>query len=90
MDQPIDGLLADIQAAQATEAQERQAYNEANRVYSDIDRQYQELKKQRNTAMAKDELALARLRNVSDRKLELMGDLMRLSADEQRKKQGQE
>ncbi|CAL8583821.1 hypothetical protein XPA_009438 [Xanthoria parietina] len=90
MDQPIDALSADIQTVQATEAQERQAYNEANRVYSDIDRQYQDLKKQRKTAGAKNELALARLRNVSDRKLELMEDLVRLSAHEQRKKQGQE
>ncbi|KAI4219810.1 MAG: hypothetical protein LQ349_008251, partial [Xanthoria aureola] len=87
MDQPIDALLADIQAIQATEAQERQAYNEVNRVYSDVDRQYQDLKKQRKTAKAENELALARLWNVSERKVELMGDLVRLSADEQRKEQ---
>lgn len=90
MDQPIDGLLADIQTVQATEAQERQAYNEVNRVYCDIDRQYQDLKKQRKTAKAEMELARARLQNVSDKKLELMEDLVRLSAHEQRKKQGQE
>ncbi|KAI4231378.1 MAG: hypothetical protein LQ349_005653 [Xanthoria aureola] len=82
--------LADIQTIQATEAQERQAYTEVNRENCDIDRQYQDLKKQRKTAKAENELALARLQNVSDRKLELMGDLVRLKADEQRKKQGQE
>ncbi|CAO1605086.1 hypothetical protein XANCAGTX0491_008618 [Xanthoria calcicola] len=90
MDQPIDALLADIQTVQATEAQERQAYNEVNRVYCDIDRQYQDLKRQREAARAENELALARLGNVSERKVELMEDLVRLNADEQRKKQRQE
>ncbi|KAL8914270.1 MAG: hypothetical protein Q9172_007120 [Xanthocarpia lactea] len=89
-EQPIVAILAAIRKADAEEGQERQARREADQVYADIDRQYQELKEQRKIAEAQKNEAAARLQTVSDRKSGLVEDLVRLSEEEQRKKQRHE